>query len=132
MVAVVDKSAEAPGHRFQLPRPIDERNFPRIFLAIALRHLEIGAVRVLLELLLLLPAQTQTIAHHHRRRGTAIVRALTLLQLQLPQTVLLLSFLLPPFGATIFEPHLKRARFDGTFKLDGNLCELILYSIPQS
>lgn len=56
MVAVVDKSAEAPGHRFQFPRAIDDRNLPRLVLGIALRHLEIGAVRVLLELLLLLPA----------------------------------------------------------------------------
>lgn len=53
MVAIVDKSAKAPGHRFQFPRPIDERNLSHRVLMIALRHLEIGAVRVLLELLLL-------------------------------------------------------------------------------
>lgn len=73
----------------------------------ALRHFEIGAVRVLLELLLLLPAQAQTIADHHRRRGAPVLVALTLLQLQLPQAILFFPLLLPPLSATILEPHLK-------------------------
>lgn len=49
-----------------------------------LRYLEIGTICVLFEFLLLLPAQIQTIAHHHRSSGTTFVATLTLFHLQFP------------------------------------------------